>query len=167
MALKSYILIQDFRSPIVRVTGVPHSPSRIETKLFRKGEIIQGEMKHANNQPAFVLVRGQLVVPLQVLKEVVSKDINSSSNAEGQPETEKKDKEKYVQTNPKIKYLDAMLIGAALGFGGVYLAERQGWIAVPEKKYRFYGAIAGALAGAYFVYRFKVNKPKLVKKEEE
>jgi hypothetical protein len=57
--------------------------------------------------------------------------------------------------NKKLKYLDSILIGGALGFGAMYLAETQGWL--PEgtdvKKFRMYGALGGALIGAYIVFR--------------
>lgn len=156
MALKSYIVTQDFKSPVVRVTGVPHKPQEIRFKRFRKGEIIKGELKHANNEPAFILVGGACVVPLNVVKELVTKEI--VSNAEG---TEEKPPIKITpKAGPRMKYLDAVIVGSLLGVGGAYLAEKQGWIAMPDKKNKIYGALIGAAVGLYFVYRFKLNKPK-------
>ena len=156
MALKSYIVTQDFKSPVVRVTGMPHKPQDIRFKRFRKGDIIKGELKHANNEPAFILVGGACVVPLNVVKELVTKEI--TSNAEG---TEEKKPIKITpKEGPRMKYLDAVIIGAALGVGGAYLAEKQGWIAMPDKKNKIYGALIGAAVGLYFVYRFKLNKSK-------
>ena len=32
---------------------------------------------------------------------------------------------------------------------GVYVAEKQGWIAEPDKKYKLYGALIGAAGAAY------------------
>ena len=158
MALKSYIVTQNFKSPIVRVTGVPHKPQEIRFKQFRKGDIIKGELKHANNQPAFILVNGVCVVPLSVVKELVTKEIASNASGEATPET-KPIKITPVQ-GPRMKYMDAVVIGGLLGAGGAYLAEKQGWIAMPDKKNKIYGAIIGAAIGLYLVYRFKLNKQK-------
>ena len=83
MALKSYILTKDFKSPYVTATGLPHNPSAIKFKQFRRGEVVNGEMKHANNKPAFVLVNGVLVVPLDVVKELVTKDVVSHADGKG------------------------------------------------------------------------------------
>ena len=80
MALKSYILTKDFKSPYVTSTGLPHNPQAIRFKQFKKGEVITGEMKHANNKPAFVLVNGVCVVPLEVIKELVTKEIVSQKS---------------------------------------------------------------------------------------
>lgn len=171
MALKSYILTNDYKAPYVTATGLPHNPSAIRFKQFSRGDIIKGEMKHANNKPAFILVNGVCVVPLDVVKELVTKEVVSHTDGEGSI------KKKISQTiggsskansNPKVRYMDALLLGAVVGFGGVILAEKQGWIAEPDKKYRLYGAIgAGALA-MYIVYRSKTQKKTItVKKDEE
>ena len=53
------------------------------------------------------------------------------------------------------KYIDGILIGAVVGLGGVILAEKQGWIVNVDKKNKIYGAIAGAILGGYYIYRFK------------
>lgn len=156
MALKSYIVTQNFKSPVVRVTGMPHKPQEIRFKQFRKGDIIKGELKHANNQPAFVLVGGACVVPLSVVKELVTKEIVSNANG-----TEEQKPIKITpKEGPRMKYMDAVVIGGVLGAGAAFLAEKQGWIAMPDKKNKIYGALIGAAVGLYFVYRFKLNKPK-------
>lgn len=152
MALKSYVVTQDFKSPWVRMTGRPNKPQELRFKLFKKGEIVNGEMKHANNQPAFVLVKGVLMLPLSVVKEVITKDVSVS--AEGGEE--KKDTKKIsLQSMSKVKYVDAIVIGAIIGAGAVFLAEKQGWLVSPDKKNKVYGAIGGALLGTYLVYRTK------------
>ena len=160
MALKSYIVTQDFKSPIVRVTGLPHRPQEIRMKRFRKGEIIKGELKHANNKPAFILVGGAAVVPLSVVKELVTKEVVSDASGETK-QPENKMKIEPIK-NPRMKYLDGIVLGAIVGVGGAYLAEKQGWIAMPDKKNKIYGALIGAGVGLYLVYRFKLNtvKPK-------
>lgn len=163
MALKSFQVEKNFLSPYVEMTNIPHRPQKIKGRQFKRGQIVQGELKHANNQPAFILVEGTFMIPVSHLKEVVAKDINSS--AEGSGETKPKAK-KIISTNPKIQYMDAAILGAIVGFGGVYLAERQGWITVPEKKYRVYGALAGTLIAIYAVYRIKNSKPKKENTEE-
>lgn len=156
MALKSYIVTQNFKSPVVRVTGMPHKPQEIRFKQFRKGDIIKGELKHANNQPAFILVGGACVVPLSVVKELVTKEIVSNANG-GE---EQKPIKITPKEGPRMKYMDAVVIGGVLGAGAAFLAEKQGWIAMPDKKNKIYGALIGAAVGLYFVYRFKLNKPK-------
>ena len=159
MALKSYIVIADIKTPYVQGTGVPHRPQEVRFKLIRKGEIIKGELKHANNKPAFVLVNGTLVVPLSAVKELVTKDI--TSNADGTPTDDKKPM-KLPSVN-KIKYIDALIVGALLGVGGAYLSEKQGWLGEPDKKNKLYGALIGGAVALYGLYRYKAylkDKPK-------
>jgi len=159
MALKSYIVIADIKTPYVQGTGVPHRPQEVRFKLIRKGEIIKGELKHANNKPAFVLVNGTLVVPLSAVKELVTKDI--TSNADGTPTDDKKPM-KLPSIN-KIKYIDALIVGALLGVGGAYLSEKQGWLGEPDKKNKLYGALIGGAVALYGLYRYKAylkDKPK-------
>lgn len=154
MALKSYVITQDFKSPFVIMTQNPRNPQVIKFKQFRKGEVISGEMKHANNKPAFVLVKDRLVVPLAVVKELVTKEISHSAEGNKAPQINLSDTPKTNKVS-KVKYIDAILIGAIVGAGGVYLAERKGWIAQPDKMNKLYGAVAGAVLGCYAVYRMK------------
>jgi hypothetical protein len=159
MALKSYIVIADIKTPYVQGTGVPHRPQEVRFKLIRKGEIIKGELKHANNKPAFVLVNGTLVVPLSAVKELVTKDI--TSNADGTAKDEKTPI-KLPSVN-KVKYIDALIVGALLGVGGAYLSEKQGWLGEPDKKNKIYGALIGGAVALYGLYRYKAylkDKPK-------
>ena len=166
MAQKSYIFTHDFKAPYVTATGMPHNPQAIKFKRFQKGQIARGELKHANNKPAFLLVNGVCVVPLDILKELVTKAV---SNADGAAPVSDKPKVVKVPTNPKVRYADAMIIGAIVGVVGVYVAEKQGWIAEPDKKYKLYGALIGAAGAAYIVYRTNNAKPKVqvVRKQEE
>jgi hypothetical protein len=151
MALKSYIVIADVKTPYVQATGIPHRPQQVRFKLIRKGEIIKGELKHANNKPAFVLVNGALVVPLSALKELVTKEV--SSEFEGEVTSEKKPI-KLPSVN-KVKYIDAVIVGALAGVGGAYLVEKQGWIGEPDKKNKLYGALIGGAVALYGLYRYK------------
>jgi hypothetical protein len=172
MALKSYILTNDYKAPYVTATGMPHNPSAIRFKQFRKGEIMKGEMKHANNKPAFILVNGVCVVPLDVVKELVTKEIVSHTDGEGsmlkKPAkiTDKIGNSKN-NSNPKVRYIDALLLGAIVGFGGVVVAEKQGYIAEPDKKYRLYGAVGVGVLAMYFVYRAKTQKKTITIKDNE
>jgi hypothetical protein len=165
MALETFIVTANTKAPYVRATGMPHRPQAVEFKQFRRGDMIKGELKHANNQPAFVLVAGCLVVPLSVLKKVVTKEI--SSNADGSQE---KPKEKTIKSVAvKATYIDGVLMGAVAGAVITYLCEKQGWIVAPAEggnKNKLYGALFGAVAGAYIVYKIKQNKPQVIKKEE-
>lgn len=168
MALKTYIMTGDYKAPYVTATGLAHDPSSIRLKRFRKGQIVKGEMKHANNKPAFVLVNGVCVVPISYVKELVTKEIKVSvdgtkSSAEQVVPNIEPPK---VNTNPKIRYMDAALIGGLLGFAIVYLAEKQGMLQPSEQhNYKLYGAIGGALLGGYFVYRknTQVNVKRITK----
>lgn len=150
---KSYVIQQDYKAPYVRMTGIPHRPQQLRFKQFKKGEIIQGELKHANNKPAFLLVAGTLVVPLSVIKELVVKDVVTHS-AEGGSSAPAKKIDIDVKIS-KVKYIDAIVLGGIAGFAGVILAEKQNWIQSVDKKNRLYGAIAGALFASYLVYRNK------------
>ena len=154
MAIKSYILTSDLKTPYVVATGRPDRPQDIRMKQFRKGEIIRGELKHSNNKPAFILVGENLVVPLEFAKELVTKEINHSS-ADGVVVNKDLVGDAPVKSKPKVGYVDGVLIGAVLGFGGMILAEKQGWIESEGNKNRLYAAIGGAIIGAYVVYRVK------------
>lgn len=167
MALKSYILTQDHKAPYVVATGLPHKPQKVGFKKYAKGDIIKGELKHANGKPAFVLVSGVCVVPLGVIKELVTKNVVSHedsqvSSADGinQAESTKPQTKKL----PKIKYVDAMLIGGLVGFIGVHVAQKQNWIQNTDNKVKLYGTLAGVALGAYFVYRFANPKAKSTSK---
>jgi len=166
MALKSYIITHDVDSPYVVATGLPHHPQSVKLKRFRKGQIVKGELKHANNKPAFLLVNGVCVIGLDVVKELVTKDIKSNADGSPSPSTEvAKVVDKTIglsknNSNYKVRYIDAMLVGAVVGFGLTYLAEYKGLIATPDKKYKLYGAIGGAVLAGYLVYRKKTQKQK-------
>lgn len=168
MAQKSYIFTRDYKSPMVVATGMAHNPQSIKFKKFQKGEIVRGELKHANNKPAFLLVNGVCVVPLDIVKELVTKEV--VSNAEGSSTASfPKPKKIKVPTNPKVRYADAMILGAIVGVIGVYVAEKQGWIGEPDRKYKLYGALGGAALASYIVYRTNNAKPKVqvISKQEE
>lgn len=175
MALKRYILQQDFKAPYMRVTGNPRKPGKLCGFSYKKGDVITGELKHANDQPAMVLVvrNGiQLPFPVGMVKEVSEKEVGAttdsapvSSSADG--ESEKTITSKIMSNNPKIQYLDAAIIGGLLGFLAIWGAEKKGLIisSIPgDKKNKIYGVIAGSLVALYVVYRIKNNK-KFSKKE--
>ena len=133
MAAKSYIFTHDYKAPYVTATGLAHNPQAIRFKKFQKGEIVKGELKHANNKPAFILVNGVCVVPLDIVKELVTKAV--VSHTDGTTSTMPTEKPKVmIPTNPKVRYIDAMLLGAVLGAVAAYVAEKQGWIAEPDRK---------------------------------
>ena len=161
MAIKSYIITENIKSPYVQVTGLPHKPQAIKFKQFSKGQIVKGEMKHANNQPAFLLVDGVCVVPVSYVKEVVTKEVTSEAAGPSKETQPVKADTKFSLRNP-IQYADAVIIGALVGIAAVYIAEKQKWIETPDKKNKLYGAGIGALAGLYLRYRFKPQtlKPK-------
>jgi hypothetical protein len=172
MAQKTYIATHDFKAPYVEVTGMPHNPQQVKFKTFRKGQQFRGELKHANNKPAFILAENNSIVGLDTVKEIVTKQVGSETRANEMSafngSTSGETKKVSVPTNPKVRYIDAMLLGALVGVVGVVVAEKQGWIPEPDKKYKMYGALAGAVAAAYIVYRTSNGKPKvqIVNKQE-
>lgn len=164
--MKTYILTQNYKSPYVVSTGNPRNPQAVKMKGFKKGEIIRGELKHANNKPAFVLVAGTLVVPLSVVKELTTKEIVSDASGDAEKSSVEVTSPSVTVANKKLQYVDAILIGGVLGFGAVFLAEKQGWLTSPDKKNQMYGALGGALIGAYLVFR-KANQVVVTKKTND
>jgi uncharacterized membrane protein YeaQ/YmgE (transglycosylase-associated protein family) len=174
MALKSYVLNQDFATPYVIATGMAHNPQQIKVKKFKKGDIVKGELKHANNQPAFVLVQGTLVLPLEVIKELVTKaiidndtppipieDLDMISKNSDDVVVSNKKKSAMMplkSSNPKVNYIDSMIIGGIAGLGAMYLVKRQNWIEEFNNKYYLYAGLVGASLGAYIVYRVRSSK---------
>jgi hypothetical protein len=160
---KTYIITKDVKVPIVVTQGVAHRPAQIRYKLYRKGDMVQGELKHSNNKPTFVLVGTMGVIPLDCVQEVTSIPVASTesvSSADGTTETKK---EAEVQSNPKVKYGDAMIIGALVGFLGIHLAQKYNYIPAEDNKLKLYGAIGGGLLGMYLVYRSQGTKKAKVK----
>ena len=151
-----FVATTDFVSPYVIATGMPHKPTKICKKQFRKGEIITGEIKTVKGKPSFVLHKGVMVIPFSCIKQVITKDIQVS-NLDGKVIADKNPKvEVKVPSTPKEKkkqMLDLILLGAIVGFGGVIFAEKQGWIYGEDKKNRMYGALVGAFLGGYYIYR--------------
>lgn len=164
MALKTYILLEDYHAPYVQITGRADRPQNVKVKKFRRGDQVKGELKHVNNKPDFVVVGGGgLIIPVSFLKEIVTKEI--SSNASGGtttslPSSDTKPKTVTIATNPKVRYIDAVLVGALVGVIGVIVAEKQELIKNPDKKNKIYGALAGGALAAYIVFRAKNAKPK-------
>ncbi len=169
MAIKNYVLTQDYNAPFVVATGHPKNPQQIRTKLFKKGDVVKGELKHANNQPAFILVNGVLVIPVNIIKEVTTKAViedDKITTSEETPKVEEKKEETVIKpitkslksSNPRVKYMDAILLGGLVGMIGVYVANKQGWIAETDRKHYIYGGLAGAALGMYVIYRFQPTK---------
>jgi len=160
MKKETYLITSNFKTPYVRSTGNPRNPTEIKFKMFKKGDLVSGELKQANGRPAFILYNGVCVIPLSVAKAVVTKEI-LSSGAEGNttPLGRETTKKVITKENPKIKYMDGILVGALIGLGAVYLANKKSWIKVPNNMNFAYGAGIGSALAAYFIYR-KNNKPK-------
>jgi len=159
---KAYIFTRAHRSPYVVATGIPHKPQRVETKQFAIGEVVKGRLISPNGKPAFVLVAGTIVVPLSVIKEVVTKEVVEPDTSSAAGSAKEKPEVKLALTDkaptakkPTIAYIDAMILGALVGCGAVYFAEKKGYITTPDKKNFMYGGIAGAVLAAYLVFRNK------------
>ena len=163
---KSYIVTKDVNSPVVTGSQTAHKPAQVRFRKFKRGQIVQGELKHANNKPSFVLVGSMCVIPIECVKELTGKDIQS--NYTGADMDEKKEQPKIVKVNnPKIKYLDALLIGSAIGFLGVHFAEKQGYLSPNEEtpmKNKLIGAGLVGILAMYVVYRNQSTQVTPVKK---
>lgn len=161
---KTYVITKDVKVPIVVNSGQAHRPAQVRYKTYRRGEMVQGELKHSNNKPAFVLVGTMGVVPLNCIQEVTSVPV--TSNAIGEVDANAPKETESVK-EPKVQYGDAMIIGAIVGFVGVYMAQKYGYLNEEDKKLRLYGALGGGLLGLYWVYRSKntSKKVKIVKGE--
>ena len=147
-----YILIKDVQSPIVLNTNLPHKPVAVRYKLFKKGKQVNGFLQMKDGKPAYVLVGGSFVIPIEAVKQVVVKEVTSGTD--GKKTTQKI--EKIVNGgNPTVKYLDAGILGAIAGFGVVWLAEKKGWIKIPDIKNKYIGIAIGAGLAMYTVYRFR------------
>lgn len=157
---KSYVITKDVKVPIVVNSGQAHRPAQVRYKTYRKGEIVQGELKHSNNKPAFVLVGTMGVLPLNCVQEVTS--IPVTSNAIGEVTDATITPQKETKKESKVQYGDAMIIGALVGFVGVFMAQKYNYLNAEDKKLRLYGALGGGLLGLYWVYRNK-NTSKNVK----
>jgi hypothetical protein len=159
---KTYILIKDVKCPIIDGHNYTHKPIQVKTKTFRKGQIVRGELKHSDNKPAFILVGSMCVIPVDAVKELTGKDVTSKfagGDMDEKPKTIEQNSTTILkQKNPKIAYIDAIIIGGVLGFVGMYYAEKKELISTEDNKLKMYGAIGGALAGLYIVYRNRANQ---------
>ena len=163
MAKSTYVVTHTFKTPYVLSTHDPRNPTAVKFKVFKKGELLAGELKHVNGKPSFVMYNGVCVVPLSVIRAVVTKEIVSNSSgpeANTEPLNSETTRKVVVEKNPKTRYMDAALLGAAIGLGAIYLANKKGWIAVPAKINYAYGAGVGAALAAYIIFR-QNNKPKV------
>jgi ABC-type enterobactin transport system permease subunit len=152
---KSYVFKQDFKAPYVVATGLPHRPTKIMLKKYKQGQIIQGQMVMAKGKPSVLLVSGVIPIPLTVIREVVTKEI-LQSNASGNPTTTTNlSSAVVVGKKSNTRYIDAAILGAILGLGAAYLAEKQNLLGQPDKKNKLYGAAIGAVLAMYIIYRKK------------
>jgi len=161
MAIKSYLLTANYQAPYLLYTGMAHAPQKLKYKQFLKNDIVKGELKHSFNKPIGVIVNGGLYFPLQVLREVVTKEIVSDASGEGSLQS--KIKANLISTDPKVQYIDFAIIGIIAGVGIVYLLEKYDIIASNGKINYLIGAGIGSGASTYMKWRaitIKKNKPK-------
>ena len=159
---KTYIITKDVDVPVVASGGSAHKQAQVRMRRFRKGQLVQGELKHSNNEPSFVLVGRMMVIPVECVKEIQGKDVTSKvSGTTEASASSTAPKQPVVQTKQasNVKYMDALLIGAVIGFGAIYFAEKKGWLVSEDSKMKLYGAIGGGLLGMYLVYRNKATQP--------
>lgn len=153
-----YILIKTVKTPVVINTPYPHKPTAIRYKEFKEGTTVTGTVEHRGGKPAFLVVRRRFVIPISAVKLLVTKEVETSSNAAGNTKDEF---EKFAKSgNPKVKYLDAALVGGLIGAAGVFFAQKKGWINPPDRKNLVYGALGTAAVAAYLVYRVRNRNAK-------
>jgi hypothetical protein len=158
---KTYIITKDVDVPVVASGGMAHKQAHVRMRRFRKGQLVQGELKHSNNEPSFILVGRMMVIPVECVKEIQGKDVTSKFSGISEAPTNITAPKQPVQTKQasSVKYMDALLIGALVGFGAIYFAEKKAWIVSEDSKMKLYGAIGGGLLGMYLVYRNKATQP--------
>ncbi len=154
-AKDDYVITQDFKSPYVVSTGMAHKPTEIKAIHFKKGQVIQGELKTSGGKPSFVLYKGVVVVPCSMVRKVETKQIVVSNASGDDNKAAESKKQVAVIKNKKTRYIDAMIVGAIAGFGGTYFAEKKGWLKTVETKNRLIGMAIGAAAAMYVAYRIK------------
>jgi hypothetical protein len=165
MAKRAYVFKYNYAAPYAVPTGLPHNPTALKTAKFRKGEIVNAELKHHNNKPSILLYDGVIPIPLDAVRQVLTKEITMSADGgktevvdtDGIPEK----KIKVNKENKKLRIIDKAILGALLGFGGVYYAEKKGYITEPKMQYRIAGALVFGSLFAYVAYRIQ-NKPTVV-----
>ena len=154
----NFVTKTDFAAPYAARTNNPHNPIQYRRRRFKKGEIISGVIgeSSANGKPSFMVHKGSVVVPLDLVKQVVTKEVTGKSNAEGEKENKPTTITEKSKTFLSSKsYTDALIVGGLLGFGGAYYAETKGWLPEATNKNKIIGAVVGAILSAYLVYRFK------------
>lgn len=175
--MKHYIVIKEVDVPVVVRGSVNNMPPLIKTIRLKKNQIIKGELKHANNEPAIVLMGKRVPVPIECLQEVKSVPITGKdtqpttaySNASGDEQQPPKTIT-TKPTKPVMRYADGALLGGLAGLLGVYLAQKKGLISEENGNYRIYGALAGATLGVYAIWRFMPSKtatPQIINKPKE
>lgn len=159
---KNYIVTTDFKSPYVMATGHPKNPNKILFRRYKKGQIITGILIEDKGKPAYVLSENYFTIPLSNIKEMITKDVSYSvegSNKKADPILPK-------VSNPKLKYMDAVIIGGIVGALVVFVAQKKNWITEQDHMYKAYGAGIGAALALYVVYR-KNNKNKITIKQQD
>lgn len=162
MQAERYILTKNVRTPVVINTPYPHKPTAIKYKEFREGETIKGVVqKGRDGKPRFIIVKGMYVIPAHAVRLLVTKNIGEpNSNASGKDAGEKL--EQYAKGgNPRVKYMDAALVGALVGVTAVFFAQKKGWLTPPSKSNLVYGALGAAGLSMYVIFRIRNrNKPR-------
>ncbi len=158
-----FVVITDFESPYVIGTGIPHKPTKIKRALFKKGDIISGDIKNGNDgKPSFVLHKGMMPIPIDVLKKLEVKEIDSNnvdektSGADGSDSKKEDKKIEIKKVVNKSTYIDGIVIGGALGLITTILLEKKTtWIGESSEKNKIVGSLIGIAIGSYLVYKIK------------
>ncbi len=146
------------KTPYVINTPFPHKPTAIKYKEFKEGQTVKGVIQYRGGKPAYIVVKRVFIIPINAVKELVTREVETSDNFTGNA---KQSLETFAKTgNPKIKYMDAALAGAVVGLAAVWFAQKKNWLTPPDKKNYGYGALGGAAIFTYIVYRIRNRNKK-------
>lgn len=161
-----FVVSEDFTTPHIIMTGNPRQPTKNMPKAFKRGTVIQGDIiKDKNGRPLFVLVYPDLHIPLVYLRSVKTEPLMGGprsgpvSNVSGpqisvsQPAATTA-KVSFIN-NKKTKYIDFAIVGAILGFGVHYFAQKKEWVSSDNPNLRWYFVGGMAAAGVYVAYRMQ------------
>jgi hypothetical protein len=155
-----FVVTHDFKAPYVMSTGIPSRPTEIKTAFFKKGAIIKGDIKKGeDNLPSFVLHKGVMPIPLDVLKKIEVKSLTATDVSKVE-DTKSFDGTGNVSKNKpkiisKVDYVDGVFVGSIFGIIGAILAEKNGFVNETNNTNKMIGVGIGIGISLYVVYKLK------------
>lgn len=162
--MAKYIVIKAFKSPVV-FSGGSHPKLRAQVKyaFFKKGQVISGTLKtKENGEPDYIIHKGTLVVPIDAVKELITKEMVSNSDGDVDLIKKQVDNKILGKSTNKVRFIDSAIIGGIIGFSVVWYAEKKGWLKeredakIPHQN-KLIGLAIGGLLGAYYTHRQNIK----------